>query len=138
MKDTVSSAFLKASGEGRGALRIGQWMLTKEHADWIAEFVAEERSGKGWEKKTGQVRNEGTDLTVQARSVAEYLGLLKLGTGPRRAWAVAGPENSLAVDLTEDAAEPRAPEAADAAEPAPEKRKTRSRYKVTKMNFLRR
>ncbi|WP_428924986.1 terminase gpA endonuclease subunit [Marinibacterium sp. SX1] len=142
MKDTVSSAFLKASGDGAGAMRIGQWMLATEHADWIAEFVAEERLGKGWDKKAGQVRNEGFDLCVQARAVAEHLGLLKLSSGPARSWATPGAGNSLAVDLrTAGAGGPQADARADAREtdpPARKKQKSRGGYRVTKMNFLER
>jgi phage terminase large subunit GpA-like protein len=99
LKDTVSAALARGVAGAQGAIHLGAWM-TEETA--VAEFIAEERTVKGWELKRGQRRNEGLDLTVQARALAEHLGLMKINPDAPPPWAVGGLENTHAVELTTD------------------------------------
>lgn len=99
LKDTMHAALRKASG-GVGALYLPSWMSEDENL--LGEFIAEERSGRtGWSKKPGEVRNEGTDLWVQGRALAEHKKLLKISWDSPPRWALGGPENENAV-LLED------------------------------------
>lgn len=98
LKDTLFSSLKKAAG-GRGAMYLPSWM--SENEAMIKEFIAEERGSKGWDKKKGEVRNEGTDLSVQARALAEHKGLLKIKWDSPPVWAIGGSGNSNAV-LLED------------------------------------
>jgi len=95
LKDTVDAALRKSEG-GKGAMYLPNWMTDE---DAIGEYCAEERGLKGWEKKKGIVRNEGLDLTVQARALAEHKGLLRLDPSHPLPWAVGGAENVNAVSL---------------------------------------
>ncbi|MBU2941061.1 phage terminase large subunit family protein [Shimia thalassica] len=111
LKDTMHSALKKASG-GVGALYLPSWM--KDDDNMLGEFIAEERSGRtGWSKKPGVVRNEGTDVTVQSRALAEHKKLLKIDWAAPPKWATGGPENENAVLLedlqTNDMGEVEAP-----------------------------
>ncbi|NVK57317.1 MAG: phage terminase large subunit family protein [Alteromonadaceae bacterium] len=111
LKDTLEAALRKAAG-GSGAMYLPSWMA--ENEDQLGEYVAEERLAKGWDKKAGQVRNEGTDLSVQARALAEHKGMLNLDWDQPLAWAIGGPQNTHAVPLGDgDEPDPRQ------AEPAP-------------------
>ncbi|HGG04735.1 MAG TPA: terminase [Aliiroseovarius sp.] len=94
VKDTIAAALSKVEG-GKGALFTPQWM---EDAA-LEEFIAEERTSKGWAKKKGMVRNEGFDLSVMARALAELLGVLRIDQDAPPAWALTGPDNSFAVAL---------------------------------------
>lgn len=118
LKDTVDSALRKSAG-GSGAMYLGDWMTDE---DLIGEFVAEERLTNGWEKKQGVVRNEGTDLSVQARALAEHKGLLRLNPDRPLPWAVGGLENINAVSL-------------DTSRPSPSKSQA---TRPTQINFLKR
>lgn len=95
LKDTVFAALGRAAG-GAGAIYMSEWV----DEDLAAEFVAEERTGKGWVKKRGVIRNEGLDLTVMARALAEHKGLLKIKPDYPPSWAEAGPGNVNAVQGT--------------------------------------
>lgn len=95
LKDTVDAALKKSAG-GAGAMFLSEWMTDEEQ---IGEYVAEERLSDGWEKKKGVVRNEGLDLSVQARALAEHKGLLRLNPDSPPAWALGGIDNSNAVPL---------------------------------------
>lgn len=108
LKDTLEAALRKASG-GAGAMYLPGWMAGNE--DQLGEYVAEERLEAGWEKKAGQVRNEGTDLWVQARALAEHKGMLTLDWERPLAWAIGGPQNTNAVPLG-DGGEPEPARAA--------------------------
>ncbi|MCA1337364.1 terminase gpA endonuclease subunit [Pseudooceanicola marinus] len=101
LKDTLEASLRKASG-GAGAVYLPSWM--EENEDQLGEYVAEERLKDGWSKKAGQVRNEGTDLTVQARALAEHKGLLSVNWASPPPWALGGPQNAFAAPLEEDGA----------------------------------
>ena len=95
LKDTIDAALRKSNG-GAGAMYLPSWMNDVEQ---IGEYVAEERLADGWEKKKGVVRNEGLDLSVQARALAEHKGLLRLDPAAPPPWALGGLENVNAVPL---------------------------------------
>ncbi|WP_406720713.1 terminase gpA endonuclease subunit [Thioclava litoralis] len=123
VKDTISAAIGKVNGDAAGAFYTALWMSDDQHS----ELLAEERGKDGWEKRRGQIRNESFDLSVQARALAEYLGLLRITDWDAApGWAAAGPLNSMAVALSETAAP------ATAAKPA------RRRRRVQTLTYLRR
>lgn len=122
LKDTVHASLRKAEG-GAGGLYLPTWLAHDE--DKAGEFISEERLSKGWEKKKGVVRNEGVDLTVQARAIAEHKGLLKIKWDAPPAWAVGGPENANAVALGDDIAPEDTAEVAAALPPVRPKRRRR-------------
>lgn len=93
LKDTVATALAKARGDGDGALYVPDW-LSDEHR---GELIAEVRLEAGWDKRAPQARNETLDLTVQARALAEHLGLLTLAWDQPPTWAEGGPGNRYAV-----------------------------------------
>lgn len=99
LKDTIEASLKKAAG-GAGALYLPDWM--RDDPDMMGEFVAEERHSDGWKKKPGQTRNEGTDLTVQARGAVEHKQMLTLDWAAPPPWAVGGAGNSHAVPLDPD------------------------------------
>lgn len=89
VKDTVAAMLTRADG-GAGALVVPGWMAEEGRA----EFVAEERGDKKWDLKRGVRRNEGFDLSVQARAVAEHLGMMKITDwASPPAWAAEGEAN---------------------------------------------
>jgi phage terminase large subunit GpA-like protein len=109
LKDTVAAQLMRGEGV-TAAMFVPDWMTD----DQLAEFTAEERTDKGWVKKPGQVRNEGLDLSVQARALAEHKGLTRIDWGAPPDWARGGATNANAVlhGAIEDAAPP--PDAAPA------------------------
>lgn len=113
IKDTVSAALAKAEVGATGAMYLGDWM--SENKDMLQEYVAEERGSDGWVKKPGQVRNEGTDLSVQARALAEHKGLLRIDPLNPPVWAIGGAQNSNAVPVGGAKTDPGAEGAAKAA-----------------------
>lgn len=115
VKDTVHAAMGKAEG-GKGALFLPQWLTQDEAA--ADEFVAEERGPKGWTKKRGKTRNEGFDLSVQARAVAEHKGVLRIDWARPPDWAIAGPGNAFAVPIDAEARAEKVQAEARAAAPA--------------------
>lgn len=94
LKDTFSASLKRASG-GAGAFYLPSWMRSDE--DMLDEYVAEERLSDGWAKIAGKVRNEGIDLSVQARAAAEQKGLRSIDWSAPPLWAVGGIENENAV-----------------------------------------
>ena len=92
LKDSVVAA-LGRTDDGVNAFPLPDW-LEQEH---LAEFVAEQRTLKGWEKRPGKVRNESLDLSVQALALATFKGLERVRWDDPPAWAVGGSENSFAV-----------------------------------------
>jgi phage terminase large subunit GpA-like protein len=96
IKDTVAAAMKRAEG-GKGAFLLSSWM--RENEPLLKEYVAEERTSDGWQKKQGQVRNEGFDLSVQARAAAEHKGLLRIDWEAPPNWALGGLQNTNAVPL---------------------------------------
>jgi len=95
LKDTVDAMLRKSAG-GAGAMYLPAWMTDEEQ---VQEYCAEERTSDGWKPKQGIVRNEGTDLSVQARALAEHKGLLRLNPDNPLPWAVGGLDNINAVPL---------------------------------------
>lgn len=120
LKDTIDAALRKASG-GKGAMYLPSW-ITADDAR-AGEFIAEERGAKGWEKKKNVRRNEGLDLSVQGRALAEHRGLLRIDWTTPPPWALGGLENENAEPLAATAA----PAEKRAGKPAP-----------TRINFLKR
>lgn len=106
LKDTIDAALRKSAG-GVGALFLAAWMTDE---DQVGEYCAEERLASGWDKKQGVTRNEGLDLSVQARALAEHKGLLRINPDSPPSWALGGPGNANAVplDVTKTAPAPRA------------------------------
>ncbi|MBY6160025.1 phage terminase large subunit family protein [Mameliella alba] len=107
LKDTFEASLKKASG-GAGAFWLPEWMGRDEEI--LAEYVAEERKSDGWDKKPGQLRNEGTDLSVQARAAAELKGLLRIDWSAPPTWALGGAENAFAVPLDDAGPAPKKPD----------------------------
>jgi phage terminase large subunit GpA-like protein len=98
----------------------------------MGEFIAEERTAKGWDKKKGEARNEGLDLTVMARAVAEFKGLLRLDETKRLpAWALNDETNSFAIK-----ADGSAP--IDDVAATPSGAEARPRKRVHRMSYLQR
>ncbi|WP_323764586.1 terminase gpA endonuclease subunit [Marinovum sp.] len=97
LKDTLASAMLKAEAGAAGAMYLPDWMAGNEAQ--LDEYVAEERLPDGWDKKAGKQRNEGMDLSVQARALAEHKGLLRIDPQAPPPWAIGGGENINAVPL---------------------------------------
>jgi phage terminase large subunit GpA-like protein len=125
IKDTISKALAKAGG-GTGAQLVPGWM----DDDLLTEFVSEERTSKGWEPKAGQIRNEGFDLSVMGRGLAEHLGLLRLDFDNPLLWFAAGPGNSFAVSNVDGG------QAALSQTAKPQEKPAKKR--VHKINYLRR
>ncbi|MEE3316915.1 MAG: terminase gpA endonuclease subunit [Pseudomonadota bacterium] len=127
-KDTVAAMISRAEGSAAGALYLGQWMDDAR----MGEFIAEERTAKGWDKKKGEARNEGLDLTVMARAVAEFKGLLRLDETKRLpAWALNDETNSFAIK-----ADGSAP--IDDVAATPSGAEARPRKRVHRMSYLQR
>lgn len=103
LKDTVNGSMAKAAG-GAGAMYLAAWMHGDEAL--LGEYVAEERTKDGWVKKQGVTRNEGFDLSVQARALAEHKGLLRIDWAKPPVWAIGGLGNSNAVALEAAKAKP--------------------------------
>jgi len=99
LKDTVHAGLGRVIAGGGGAIWMPAWMFAEDAPPWAAEMLSEERTGKGWELKKGIRRNEGIDLTVQARALIEIKGLRKIDPAAPPAWAVGGAENVNAVAL---------------------------------------
>lgn len=93
-KDTLAG-MLARGGSASGGMIVPRWMDDAR----LGEFIAEQRESKGWDKKPGEVRNEGIDLSVMARVLAEQLGLFKVNFDRPPGWASGGPENTYAVPL---------------------------------------
>lgn len=128
VKDTVSAALARMVTGAQGALWLPGWLAQDEAL--VGEYIAEERTGDGWQKRRGVIRNEGTDLTVQARAAAEYKGLLRVDWAAPPAWAVGGAGNANAVEIADgqtDTAGDAAMPARSPAKPAAPKR-TRVKY----------
>lgn len=128
LKDSVAAAISRFE-PGPGAQHTPAWM---EHGE-LAEFVAEERTGTGWEKKKGVTRNESIDLSVQALGIAIHFGLERINWENPPAWCVLGPSNPYAEKIEADLAAPIAEE--KPADPAPHKTKTR-RPRVQNINYF--
>ena len=123
LKDTLAVSMKRATG-GAGPFLLPSWM--RENTALLQEFVAEQRTSDGWQKKPGQVRNEAIDLSVQARAGAEHKGLLRIDWSAPPEWALGGIQNAFAVALSADEVE--------AAEPAQEEKPPAQQF----VNFLRR
>lgn len=112
LKDTLAASLKRALG-GVGAFWLPSWMRKDEAM--LGEYVAEERLSDGWDKKPGQVRNEGTDLSVLARAVAEEKGLSRIDWAAPPRWALGGPQNEFAVLSNEQGDEKQKPRASQPA-----------------------
>lgn len=72
----------------------------------FAEFAAERRGPKGWDKRPGVRRNEAIDLAVYDLALLIVLGVEKIDWNAPPAWALDGPGNSFAVLPPPDGAAP--------------------------------
>lgn len=112
LKDSVTAALTRPR-DAVGCFLIPDFL--EDHH--LAEFCAEHRTEKGWEKKPGQKRNESLDLSVQAQALAEQKGLRRMSPENPWNWAILGEENPHCVLL--------APTASEEAPVQPKKRKRR-------------
>lgn len=99
LKDAVTTS-LRLTEDGNNYCGIPEWMGEAE----LAEFTAERRTDKGWEKRPGMVRNESLDHLVMARALHIQIGGEKVlwdmppswakldETNPQAIWTGAEPE----------------------------------------------
>jgi phage terminase large subunit GpA-like protein len=118
LKDTVVAQLMRGEGV-KGAMFVPSWMPDEQ----LAEFTAEERTDKGWQKRAGMIRNESLDLTVMARAAAEYRGLARINWEAPPDWARADFLNTYAVTTGEAEAESPAPPAPATPKPKATRRK---------------
>ena len=114
LKDTVTAALTRPRGTP-SSFPLPEFI--QDHH--LGEFCAEVRTGKGWEPKPGQKRNESLDLSVMAQAVAEHKGLRRINKEAPPEWALLGSMNPFCIDYDEAAPTP----VAKTSQPAP----TRSR-----------
>lgn len=93
----------------------------------FAEFAAERRTPKGWEKRPGVDRNEALDLAVYDLALYLALGGEKVNWTAPPAWAVIGPGNAFAVQPATLAAQSDAVEESPPEKPQVRKRRTTRR-----------
>jgi phage terminase large subunit GpA-like protein len=117
LKDSILAALARFDG-AVGAYHLPRWMS----ADHMGELLAERRTLKGYEKRTGVLRNETLDLSVQALALAEHKGLNRINWDAPPIWAVGGTENSFAAPLTGATAVPASPSSEPPA-PTPKRRR---------------
>lgn len=123
LKDEVAASLLRREAGAR-ALHVPK-LAPPEVAE---ELAAERRTPKGWEKRPGVRRNEALDLAVYDLALALMLKAEKIDWTRPPAWALAGPENSLAVALAAAPA-PETPPAPSPETPRPRPRRpTRRRF----------
>jgi len=116
LKDEVAAS-LARQDTGARAIHIPRGAPS----EIFAEFAAERRTAKGWEKRPGFKRNEALDLAVYDLALSIVLGVEKIDWSRPPIWAVIGPENAFTV-LPPDAGEDQ--EVQDrTAKRAPRKRK---------------
>jgi phage terminase large subunit GpA-like protein len=92
LKDEVAASLLRDQ-DGARALHIPKGAPP----EIFAEYAAERRSEKGWEKKPGIKRNEALDLSVYSLALAIVLGAESVNEDNPPAWARVGPDNAYAV-----------------------------------------
>jgi phage terminase large subunit GpA-like protein len=92
LKDEVAASLIRTD-RGTRAIHIPRGAPPEV----FAEFAAERRGPKGWEKRPGVKRNEALDLAVYDLALAIVLGAEKLDPNRPPAWAAKGPGNSFAV-----------------------------------------
>lgn len=92
LKDEIAAALIRTD-QGSRVIHIPRGAPTEV----FAEFSAERRGAKGWEKRPGVKRNEALDLAVYDLALAIVLGAEKLDLSRPPAWAIRGPGNSFAV-----------------------------------------
>ncbi len=96
LKDELAASLMRTES-GTRAIHIPQGAP----ADIFAEFAAERKGAKGWEKRPGVKRNEALDLAVYDLALSIVLGVEKINWGRPPAWALIGPDNSFAVAVTD-------------------------------------
>lgn len=97
LKDSVAAALMRPMGTPR-AFPLPEFLEEEP----LAEFCAEMRTDKGWEKKPGQVRNESFDLSVQAQALVEHKGLRRMNKDAPWNWALLGDENPHCFRVSEE------------------------------------
>lgn len=110
LKDEIAASLMREMG-GPRKLHVP----ASAPANVFAEFAAEQRGPKGWEKRPGQRRNESLDLAVYALGHVICIGGERLDWANPPTWAAEGAANARA--LMGEEGEP-----ADA--PAPSHRKS--------------
>jgi phage terminase large subunit GpA-like protein len=94
LKDEVAASLAREAG---GARKLA--IPAGAPAEVFAEYAAERRGAKGWEKRPGVQRNEALDLSVYALALVIVLEAEALAQDNPPAWAVPGPGNQFAVPL---------------------------------------
>jgi len=120
LKDAVASS-LRLTEAAQYKCEISGWM--EEHH--LIEATAERRTGKGWEKRPGMVRNETLDHLVQARAQHLIIRADKIDWAAPPEWAAGYAGNSFAVVETET-------------EESSTPRKASPRCRVHQINYLQR
>lgn len=94
LKDEVAASLLREE-EGARALHIPRGAPSEV----FAEYAAERKGAKGWEKKPGVRRNEALDLSVYSLALAIVLGAEAVDWRAAPPWARPARENGFAVPL---------------------------------------
>lgn len=126
LKDEVAASLLRTE-DGARALHIPRGAP----AEVFAEYAAERRGEKGWEKKPGQRRNEALDLSVYALAlVVAVLGAERIADwNAPPPWADADPvRNPFTARSAETEAETAPPMAATMARRPAHQRRPRRRF----------
>lgn len=98
LKDAVAAS-LRLVDDGQNICLVPGWM----DLAMLTELTAERRTGAGWEKRPGMVRNESLDHLVQARALHIQMGGEKIDwQAPGRDWAVLSQANPFAQRLSQE------------------------------------
>ncbi|SES76437.1 terminase gpA endonuclease subunit [Oceanicella actignis] len=109
LKDEIAASLTRREAGARALL-----IPRGAPAEMFAEYAAERRGAKGWEKKPGVKRNESLDLSVYSLALAIVLGAEKIEWGRPPRWAAGDSSNTFAT-----AAAPQTKERAGHGEGAP-------------------
>lgn len=92
LKDEVAASLIRGA-DGARALHISKFAPKEIYA----EYSAERRGEKGWEKKPGVKRNEALDLSVYNLALIIVLGCEQIKENAPPAWALPDARNAFAV-----------------------------------------
>ncbi|MEO0680384.1 MAG: terminase gpA endonuclease subunit [Pseudomonadota bacterium] len=127
LKDEVAASLTRGD-DGARALHIPKGAPPEV----FAEYAAERRTEKGWEKKPGCQRNEALDLSVYSLALALIFGVERMNWDRPERWARLGAVNAFAVvdegagdALTPEVAAPDTSEAPDPEKPKASRRRPR-------------
>ncbi|MBO9467053.1 phage terminase large subunit family protein [Tropicibacter sp. R15_0] len=94
LKDEVAASLMREAG---GARKLNIPRLAPHEI--FAEYAAERRYEKGWDKRPGQVRNEALDLSVYSLALVIVLEAEAINRDDPPNWALPGRGNLMAIDL---------------------------------------